>query len=127
MRLSISNIAWDVAEDEAIARLLKTYHVNAIDIAPGKYFPDPHIATSAEIASVRQWWADRMAFVNQRISALPESVVVIDPAEVLCDDRFCYAGTPKDAHYFDDDHLSLSGVKLVVNEVVKVLNSGTNR
>tara|TARA_B110000908_G_C10239313_1_gene445186 strand:- start:435 stop:1271 length:837 start_codon:yes stop_codon:yes gene_type:complete len=59
LRLSISNIAWDVAEDEAIARLLKTYHVNAIDIAPGKYFPDPHIATSAEIASVRQWWADR--------------------------------------------------------------------
>lgn len=59
MRLSISNIAWDVEEDEAVAALLQKYAVNAIDIAPGKYFPEPALASVDEIAAVRTWWADR--------------------------------------------------------------------
>jgi sugar phosphate isomerase/epimerase len=59
MRLAISNIAWDVAEDEDLAKLLKQFNVDAIDIAPGKYFPEPAKATAADIQKVRQWWADR--------------------------------------------------------------------
>jgi sugar phosphate isomerase/epimerase len=59
MRLAISNIAWDVQEDEAVARLLNQYGVDAIDIAPGKYFPEPALATEQEMARVRQWWKDR--------------------------------------------------------------------
>ena len=59
MRLAISNIAWDVAEDEAIANLLGRFGIDAIDVAPGKYFPDPAIATDMDIACVRNWWADR--------------------------------------------------------------------
>jgi D-psicose/D-tagatose/L-ribulose 3-epimerase len=59
MRLSISNIAWDPHEDEAVADLLKRFGVDAIDVAPGKYFPDPANATEADIERVRQWWADR--------------------------------------------------------------------
>lgn len=56
MRLAISNIAWDTAEDEDIAKLLKQYGVDAIDVAPGKYFPDPKNANSVDIARVRDWW-----------------------------------------------------------------------
>lgn len=59
MRLAISNIAWDGAEDEALAALLQRFQVDAIDIAPGKYFPRPGEATEADILKVRQWWADR--------------------------------------------------------------------
>lgn len=59
MRLAISNIAWDAAEDKDIAKLLKQYHIDAIDVAPGKYFPDPAKATDAEIARVKRWWAER--------------------------------------------------------------------
>lgn len=59
MRLAISNIAWDTSEDEDIARLLNRYEVDAIDIAPGKYFPDPAKATDEGIARVRQWWSER--------------------------------------------------------------------
>ena len=59
MRLAISNIAWDVAEDEAVAALLQRYQVDAIDIAPGKYFPQPTQATSAEMRRVKAWWASR--------------------------------------------------------------------
>lgn len=59
MRLAISNIAWDVDEDEAIARLLTRHGIDAIDIAPGKYFPQPTQATSTEIRQVKDWWAER--------------------------------------------------------------------
>lgn len=59
MRLALSNIAWDTAEDEAIARLLQRFAVDAIDVAPGKYFPDPEKATDKDIARVRSWWAEQ--------------------------------------------------------------------
>jgi len=57
MRLAISNIAWDVIEDDAVAQLLRAYGIDAIDIAPGKYFPDCSKATDADIARVKTWWA----------------------------------------------------------------------
>lgn len=59
MRLAISNIAWDISEDEDIAKLLNRYGIDAIDIAPGKYFPDPTKATEEDIIRVKQWWAAR--------------------------------------------------------------------
>lgn len=59
MRLAISNIAWDVAEDEAVAALLQSHQVDAIDIAPGKYFPQPAEATDADIGLVKDWWSER--------------------------------------------------------------------
>ena len=59
MRLAISNIAWDTTEDEAVAALLQRFAVDAIDIAPGKYFPEPAKATNGDIAQVKDWWAER--------------------------------------------------------------------
>ena len=59
MRLAISNIAWDISEDEDVAQLLKRFKIDAIDIAPGKYFPDPSKATAEDVAQVKQWWASR--------------------------------------------------------------------
>ena len=56
MRIAISNIAWDVIDDDAVAILLKKYAIDAIDIAPGKYFPDPKNASTADIMRVRAWW-----------------------------------------------------------------------
>ncbi|MBC7489041.1 MAG: sugar phosphate isomerase/epimerase [Glaciimonas sp.] len=59
MRLAISNIAWDLAEDEAVATLLRSFDIDAIDVAPGKYFPNPAIATDIDIARVKTWWSQR--------------------------------------------------------------------
>lgn len=59
MRIAISNIAWDVRDDEAVAALLHQYHVDAIDIAPGKYFSDPRQATPDDMSQVRDWWRKR--------------------------------------------------------------------
>lgn len=59
MRLAISNIAWDITEDESVAGLLKNYRLDAIDIAPGKYFPLPVLASNHDIERVKNWWASR--------------------------------------------------------------------
>lgn len=59
MRIAISNIAWDVSEDDAVAALLRENGIDAIDIAPGKYFPDPHAASDEDIASVKAVWRAR--------------------------------------------------------------------
>ena len=59
MRLAISNIAWDTAEDEAIVTLLQRFGVDAIDVALGKYFPEPGKATDRDIARVKSWWFER--------------------------------------------------------------------
>lgn len=58
MRLAISNIAWDRDEDPAIAGLLQARGVDAIDVAPGKYFPEPGQANAQDIVHVRRWWSD---------------------------------------------------------------------
>ena len=58
MRLAISNIAWNISEDISVAKLLSKFGVDAIDVVPGKYFPDPANAKDEDIANVRRWWAD---------------------------------------------------------------------
>lgn len=58
MRLAISNIAWDISEDASVAGLLGKFGVDAVDVAPGKYFPDPANAKDEDITKVRRWWAD---------------------------------------------------------------------
>jgi sugar phosphate isomerase/epimerase len=59
VKLSISNIAWDVPEDSEVAALLESHEIRAIDIAPGKYFPEPANARDSDIAAVKRWWLDR--------------------------------------------------------------------
>ncbi|MEW5290041.1 sugar phosphate isomerase/epimerase family protein [Erwinia papayae] len=58
-KLSFSNIAWDVSEDNQVAALLNQYQCDAIDIAPGKYFPDVVNATDEQIKTVSGWWRER--------------------------------------------------------------------
>ena len=59
MRIAISNIAWEPEDDDDLAGLLQRHGIDAIDVAPGKYFPEPGAATGQEIARVRNWWAER--------------------------------------------------------------------
>jgi D-psicose/D-tagatose/L-ribulose 3-epimerase len=59
MRISISNIAWDIKNDEAVCAILQRQRVDAIDIAPGKYFADFATATPDQIDKVRNWWSER--------------------------------------------------------------------
>lgn len=59
MRLAISNIAWNRGDDNPVSQLLQRLQIDAIDVAPGKYFPNPATATEAQINQVRRWWHAR--------------------------------------------------------------------
>ena len=59
MRIAISNLAWNVSDDEQVASLLQKYTIDAIDVAPGKYFSAFASTSVAEISRVRNWWAIR--------------------------------------------------------------------
>lgn len=41
------------------------------------------------------------------------NVVTFDPVSVLCDANYCYGGNGRDIFYKDDDHLSITGSKLI--------------
>lgn len=58
MRLSISNIAWDVGIDTQAAEIFSEENVYCIDIAPGKYFNDIASVTDDKIKTVKSWWQD---------------------------------------------------------------------
>jgi sugar phosphate isomerase/epimerase len=59
MRIAISNIAWEITDDQQVADILRQHGVDAIDVAPSKYFPDLKTADAKDIARVRAWWAER--------------------------------------------------------------------
>lgn len=59
MRVSISQLAWQPADNEAVAALLRANGVDAIDAAPGKCFASLADATPAAIAGVKNWWLSR--------------------------------------------------------------------
>ncbi|WP_018152507.1 sugar phosphate isomerase/epimerase family protein [Leeia oryzae] len=59
MRISISNIAWNPAEDEHVADILAERNIDAIDVAPTKYFPSLKAVSVNDLNVVRCWWEDR--------------------------------------------------------------------
>jgi peptidoglycan/LPS O-acetylase OafA/YrhL len=69
----------------------------------------------------KNWWLKRNEFVRTRRFELPEGIVMIDPSDLLCDRVNCFAAANGVAFYFDDDHLSVEGAKLVAKEVIKVI------
>ena len=75
-------------------------------------------ANLSEIKGVkRNWWNERNKFVYDRLSEIPDKVRVIDPATLFCNNNFCKASEKSIALYFDDNHVSLYGSNLIVNEI----------
>jgi D-psicose/D-tagatose/L-ribulose 3-epimerase len=59
MRVSLSNLAWETSHDEQVCHILQRHGIDAIDIAPGKYFPDFAAASAEQIARLCTWWSER--------------------------------------------------------------------
>ncbi|WP_374600965.1 sugar phosphate isomerase/epimerase family protein [Niveibacterium sp.] len=59
MRVAASALAWDLEEDAAVAAMLRRLEIDAVDLVPGKYFPDIERVGAAEIREVKAWWSDR--------------------------------------------------------------------
>jgi sugar phosphate isomerase/epimerase len=56
MRIGVSNLLWTPDLDADAARLLNQRGIDAIDIAPTRYFDDIAAATPAEFQAVRRFW-----------------------------------------------------------------------
>lgn len=67
----------------------------------------------------RQWWDARMSYVEERLSDIPVGVKVINPKDFFCDASSCYAIKNGKSLYFDGNHISVSGAKLIAQEVAK--------
>lgn len=52
----------------------------------------------------------------------PDNVVFIDPTVSFCDEYICYAVKNGVPLYFDDDHPSVEGAKLLINELMIAKN-----
>ena len=125
MRLSISNIAWDSEEDAAVARLLQKYAVDAIDIAPAKYFKTPRETKDTDILGVKNWWADQgieitgmqsLLFGTQGLNVFGDNAIkdeMLDHLQAICNianglqaTRLVF-GSPKnrDRNGLDDDEV----------------------
>lgn len=59
MRTAISNLAWNAADDERVARLMVEAGVRGVEIAPTKVWPKPLDATARELADCRRFWEQR--------------------------------------------------------------------
>lgn len=56
MKIAISNIAWNVQEDESILKLLKKYSIPGVEIAPTKIWRNPTEESYKTINKYRKYW-----------------------------------------------------------------------
>ena len=56
MKLAISNLAWDLPHEVAVATIMSGANVGGVELAPTKIWQDPLVATDAEIAEYRKFW-----------------------------------------------------------------------
>ena len=61
------------------------------------------------------YYYERNAFILQKHKELVfnEKLIAIRPTDLLCDNDFCWAEVDGEIMYFDDDHLSVSGARVI--------------
>jgi sugar phosphate isomerase/epimerase len=58
VKLAASSIAWDPADDPAVASLLHRHGVAGIELAPTKWRARPYEAHASDVAALRRYWND---------------------------------------------------------------------
>ena len=51
------------------------------------------------------------------IEEIPKSTIVVNPVDLLCDDTGCDVVRNRTALYFDDDHLSIQGARIIAQYI----------
>tara|TARA_B110000305_G_scaffold52568_1_gene57601 strand:+ start:60 stop:2015 length:1956 start_codon:yes stop_codon:yes gene_type:complete len=84
-------------------------------------------AENDSIAGVsRHWWEERRHFSSAKLMKDPlfSKIVIIDPADTFCSLEMCYAIRNGVAYYRDRGHMSVSGGRILAEEVIqKFLNA----
>lgn len=65
------------------------------------------------------WWRARMAFVYENSDQLLEFATIIDPAEYFCEEVYCRAVIDDTSLYYDDNHMSVAGARLLIPEIIR--------
>jgi len=82
----------------------------------------PSNQTDQLIGISREWWSKRTQFFDENMRNMVASMApIVDISTVLCDGEYCYAGSNGISYYFDDDHLSIEGALMVVEEILPLL------
>lgn len=71
-----------------------------------------------------RWWGQRSAYVRDRLSDVPPGVIVVDPAPLFCEVEVCLAVKDGVPLYFDDDHMSVPGARMVAVKIVEAIPVG---
>ena len=82
MTLSVSNIAWNAAQDEAALELLASLGVRHLELAPTRWWPDLSVVGSEQLNRVRVVW-ERLGFQVVAFQSLlfgQPTLTVFDPA-----------------------------------------------
>ena len=66
------------------------------------------------LGPTRTQWMQTNSSIYSFLRSLPKDVVVLDVANVFCDDNRCYGNDNNGYYYFDDNHISLYGARKIV-------------
>ena len=77
---------------------------------------------SGDVVGVeRRWWNERTKYVQARLHEIPHEVTIVDPANDFCNEVNCFAARRGIAYYFDDNHMSVAGARIVADDVFRTL------
>jgi peptidoglycan/LPS O-acetylase OafA/YrhL len=83
------------------------------------------VAETDHVGITRQWYEQRNRYVLDHLKQLPwgNDLTFVDPTAVLCGPVNCKSVIGSKAMYFDADHLSVSGARLVMSQIATFLGS----
>ncbi|WP_114327622.1 acyltransferase family protein [Candidatus Colwellia aromaticivorans] len=93
-------------------------HINKATTAFSIFSREPII--DLERATTREYYLQRNRFILNKLDSLTydTDLVAIRPLDILCDSEYCPAVYEGKALYFDDDHLSLEGSRIVIEKII---------
>ncbi len=66
-------------------------------------------------------WLNLYRYSEELINGLPPEVSVIAPSDIFCDSNYCYVAKNGQAFFFDDNHMSVYGSRLVAEKITSLL------
>lgn len=70
MKLCVSNIAWEDSQEEAAAAILRNHGIDAVEVAPTKYWPAPCAPTADEMERCKHFWIEQQVPIRAMQSLL---------------------------------------------------------
>jgi peptidoglycan/LPS O-acetylase OafA/YrhL len=67
----------------------------------------------------RAWWDERNRYAQAFRDLAGRRVAVVDPTDLFCDAMICHAARDGVSLYFDDNHMSVAGAKLVAAKILE--------